>query len=272
MGIPQDWQTINRTQIHTALSRRAWPDSWPEGGDEAQRDDQRDQFMITATDAIGPNDQIVPDWAFGDDKDPGFASIVTRPLGNAPLRLGTSGLCGCSLLIVVSLQRVYLGHYWEEAQFGSLKAFQKQVIEFLATTYQAPIESAPVQDGLQMHRQDFSDQVHTYAVILAPDSVRDIERKPTNNFQYYKRVPQFGNAVAKALGIPEVSIDRFFCLSQTTRSTLTIVEVKLTPRIVTGQCHQSQTRGFIQSHWKRRREDANIHCSRLQHRGGVPDS
>ena len=110
--------------------------------------------------------------------------------------------------------------------------FQKQVIEFLARGLEAPFEGAPGnsslslqpwisklstkartneypdQDSLAQHRQDFAgvNAAHTYAIILAPDSARAKNSPPTNNFQYRTKVPQFGNAVADALGIPRANV------------------------------------------------------------------
>jgi len=63
--------------------------------------------MITATDGLLPNEEIVPYWASAPGS--GYASIVTQPLGNAALRFGVQQLCGCTMLLVVSRHRGYLG-------------------------------------------------------------------------------------------------------------------------------------------------------------------
>lgn len=115
--------------------------------------------MIDACDALTADQEIVPAWA---SASPGYSSIVTQALGNQKIRYGMQQICGCTMLFVVSRQRVYLGiywrsdtaramtdcnfsgHYWEDRCFGKETGsrtkldFKRQVTNFILNGFQAP--------------------------------------------------------------------------------------------------------------------------------------
>ena len=62
--------------------------------------------MKNACNRLSPRQVVIPEWA---QQDPGYASAVTAPLGDAKLRFGMQQICGCTMLFVVSRTRVYLG-------------------------------------------------------------------------------------------------------------------------------------------------------------------
>lgn len=69
-------------------------------------DKGKDKFMVDACNALTPPQEITPGWA---QKDPGYASAVTAPFRDTEVKFGTQGICGCTMLFVVSRKRVYLG-------------------------------------------------------------------------------------------------------------------------------------------------------------------
>ena len=66
----------------------------------------KDNFMVQACNALTDDQEIVPRRAA---TSPGYASAVTRLLGNTKFRFGMQEICGCTMLFVVSRKRVYLG-------------------------------------------------------------------------------------------------------------------------------------------------------------------
>ena len=67
----------------------------------------KDEWMINACNGLTPDQEIIPSWA---SKGLGYASAVTRPLGDKAFRYGMQQICGCTMLFVVSRRRVYLGN------------------------------------------------------------------------------------------------------------------------------------------------------------------
>ncbi|KAI9857600.1 MAG: hypothetical protein M1813_008192 [Trichoglossum hirsutum] len=52
-------------------------------------------------------------------------------LGQDPVNVGLTRLCGCTGIFAVNLQAVYYAHYFENPSFCSHRNFQDQVIDFL---------------------------------------------------------------------------------------------------------------------------------------------
>jgi hypothetical protein len=56
-------------------------------------------------------------WVFEPDKDPFNGKLrdentaLYRPLGNVPFNMGVEGLCGCTILVIVSREAIYFAHF-----------------------------------------------------------------------------------------------------------------------------------------------------------------
>ena len=146
---------LEQIELRNTLVKRVF-DPWPplENTDRA-----KNQFMVDACNALTPDQKIVPDWA---STAPGYASVVSAPLGNTAFRFGMQQICGCTVLFVVSRKRVYLGeslrtsarflynnsafsgHYWEDVSFETEEGadyelqFDEQVTDFLKSGFTAP--------------------------------------------------------------------------------------------------------------------------------------
>ena len=92
-------------------------DPWPPlPGPKQTLDQAKDEWMVNACGALTPNELLIPAWAEGD---PGYASAVTAPFGDTAFKFGTPGICGCTMVFVVSRKRVYLGNYGQTPREAS---------------------------------------------------------------------------------------------------------------------------------------------------------
>ncbi len=93
---------ITQLETRNELRKRVF-EPWPP---LENTEKSRNEFMVKACNNLKPSEEIVPGWA---SEAPGYASAVTAPLGTTAFRFGMQGICGCTMLFVVSRKRVYLG-------------------------------------------------------------------------------------------------------------------------------------------------------------------
>lgn len=99
--------------------------------------------------------------------------------------MGTDGLCGCTVLVIVSKKGCYMGHFWESISFesdpswieyydGDEEAFQETVIKGLREGVR--ISNKQEQQPLDRHKDLFAGD-DTRAYLMVPDSTREKNAK-----------------------------------------------------------------------------------------------
>ncbi|KAH8797626.1 hypothetical protein F5884DRAFT_815018 [Xylogone sp. PMI_703] len=81
------------------------------------------------------------------DTVPQLNIVAERALGNAPFAIGTPGLCGCTVVTVVSDQSVYMGHFFEDPSWTTKtkSRFQNEVLNFFINGGADPVGTgAPI--------------------------------------------------------------------------------------------------------------------------------
>ncbi|KAL8866818.1 MAG: hypothetical protein Q9174_006064 [Haloplaca sp. 1 TL-2023] len=196
---PRDGMRIrswNPSESLLDLSKR-WDQNWPMSGNAQQLNEARDGWMQAAFRNLGPDEEVVPDWAYV-----GWSTSRTALLGDEKFRLGMGGLCA---------------HYWEGECFGQNKGekrkkiylnFNTQVKDFIRDGYKP--SAGPWQEGLGKYAADFPDNENLRVVIVSPQA-RDDERprwnkraptsKNPENLLCPAKVRMMAEIIAEVLGI-----------------------------------------------------------------------
>lgn len=122
--------------------------------------------------------------------------------------MGTAGLCGCTVLIIVSRQAVYIGHYWESISFwtndewlksngGPFKdqddAFQKTVIKGLTEGARAGKEQVMLKGKDKWLNDDY-----TQAYLMIPNKNSAGKNDPYRD-QWKQMIAKAGEFIPKLI-------------------------------------------------------------------------
>lgn len=106
------------------------------------------------------------------------ASAITRELGNQPFGLAAKSLCGSSVVIVISQQRVWIGYFWE-IFFMSHHELERNVLHVMR--YGDGSDKMPGLWQYTYPRNSFSPEFWPTAIILTPAAK---ECQASTNLQY----------------------------------------------------------------------------------------
>lgn len=153
--------------------------TFPGGTDATSMDTfMKDEITSELSDAIV--------WRKGPDRDPeDMATSTFREFQDKAFSLGTSELCGCTTLVIISRRAVYISHYWENISFATdevwltvygtpQNAFQQTVIRGL-TRGVNPNGSPPEQVSLRNQAGRLED-TYVRAYLMIPDT--DVDENP----------------------------------------------------------------------------------------------
>lgn len=94
------------------------------------------------------------------------SSALARKLGNQPFTVAVQGLYGCTSVVVVSEQGVWMSHFWEVPSFASQQAFQKDVLDTICSG-----DGTDEMPGLKQHTQPggvFAGSQAPHIMIVTP--------------------------------------------------------------------------------------------------------
>ncbi|KAL1981339.1 hypothetical protein VTN96DRAFT_2780 [Rasamsonia emersonii] len=143
-----------------------------------------------------------PDPYFGTPSsiaDPSDNVVRQELFGNTPFQVGTNGLCGCTVVTVVSTRAVYMGHFFEVPSWSSsASVFKQRVLNFFSGGGQ-------VGQGPAMNPDLFTANDDTRVYVMTPRSARGNYQNYQNS-NYYGKVPRLLNTIRTALGNQDVPI------------------------------------------------------------------
>lgn len=115
---------------------------------------------------------------------------VQRVFGAAEIAIGTPGLCGCTVVTVVSTQAIYMGHFFENPSWSNTAAFRNKVLKFFG------FGGVPDGTGPVINAALFPIQPSTRVYIMTP---RKGAGNP-NRSNYRTKVPQLRAQIEAVLG------------------------------------------------------------------------
>ncbi|KAH8812237.1 hypothetical protein F5884DRAFT_898539 [Xylogone sp. PMI_703] len=115
--------------------------------------------------------------------------VVQKQLQDQPFAVGTDGLCGCTVVTIISNQAVYMGHFFEDPSWGKATNFRNMVLNFFGGT------GNPVGEGDKIDPALFPE-AQTRVYIMTP-------RKENGQFtssNYRGKVPQLITSIRAVVG------------------------------------------------------------------------
>jgi len=125
-------------------------------------------------------------------------NAVFRRFRGQAFSYSLTGLAGCTALVIVSRQAVYVAHYWENIAFdmdagivpsyaSQEDAFQESVIRGLQDG--VVIDGMREQDSLHRNRRQFADEyVHAFLMIPATDTTNTVRDPYRDAWETIKQV------------------------------------------------------------------------------------
>ena len=97
-------RSLVESDPRTSLWKRLF-DFWPDENDVKGRD----TFMVVGCNGLKAGEEIIPDDTQDKAKSKGESTAVSSLLQNSAFKFGMQQIYGCTMLFIVSHQRVYLG-------------------------------------------------------------------------------------------------------------------------------------------------------------------
>lgn len=121
-----------------------------------------DSFVWRAAAGDDMNTAILKTFDGPDNRDPATDKIL-------PFSVGTSGLCGCTSLVIVSRKGVYATHYWENISFSPDPVWRLNTKEKIMEVFERTV-TRPLREG--EGTGDNQDQAKLDPTKLDDDNIR----------------------------------------------------------------------------------------------------